>query len=251
MVRQFSALKQLNDTNFYKPLSASIYLQTAALIRHTVYNMLYQGFISKSQHRFLIPSTDPRPRHFCTLPKIHKPNDKWTISNILPSVRPIVSGCNNESAAVEQSIDFNLQPIATSIPSYIRGSSHFKSLLNDLHIDHSHILFTLDVKSLYSNISIQQDIASVKKLFLNTLAKVDLTNTYLSSLNALYFVITLNLIRTSFFKSKAPPWAKNTLPHLPTFSCTSGNNKLFLPPILLPSFGNGILMTFLAFFATL
>ena len=101
-----------------------------------------------------------------------------------------MSGCNCESTVVEQSIDFHLQPIATSTPSYIH-SPHFRSLLNDLHIDHSDILFTLDVESLYSNIPIQQGIASVKKLFSNTLAKVDLINTYLSSLK-------LTLIRNDF-----------------------------------------------------
>ena len=65
------ALRQLNDTNFYKPFSVPVYLQTAALIKHTVNNMLYQGFISKSQHQFLTP-VNPHPRHFYTLPKMHK-----------------------------------------------------------------------------------------------------------------------------------------------------------------------------------
>ena len=135
--------------------------------------------------------------------------------------------------------------IFNPILSYIRDSSHFKCLLNNLHIESSDILFTLDVESLYSIIPIQQDIASVKKPLLEHPCK-GRPDKYLSSLNSLCFVMTFNLARTSFFKSKALPWAKNTFPHLPIFSCTSGNNKLFLPPILLPSFGNGTLMTFLA-----
>ena len=188
---KFEALRQLNDTNFYKPLSAPIYLQTAALIKRTVKNMLYQGFISKSQHRFLTPPVNPRPRHFYTLPKIHKTNDKWTIPDILPPGRPIVSGCNSESAAVEHFIDFHLQPIATSIPSFIRDSSHFKSLLNDLHINDSDILFTLDVESLYSNIPIQQGLTSVKKALSEHPSK-DRPDNYLLTL------LEITLLRNDF-----------------------------------------------------
>ena len=74
-----------------------------------------------------------------------------------------MSGCNSESANVEHFIDYHLQPIATSIPSFIRDSLHFKSLLSDLDIRDSDILFSLDVQSLYTNIPIQQGIASVKQ----------------------------------------------------------------------------------------
>ena len=50
---QLEALRQLNDKEFYKPLSAPIYLQTAALIKRTVNNMRHQGFINKRQLHFL------------------------------------------------------------------------------------------------------------------------------------------------------------------------------------------------------
>ena len=160
---QLEALRQLNDREFYKPLSAPIYLQTAELIKRTVNNMRHQGFINKRQQHFLSPPSNPRPRHFYTLPKIHKSTDKWTVPGVIPPGRPIVSGCNSESANVEHFIDYHLQPIATSIPSFIRDSLHFKSLLSDLDIRDSHILFSLDVQSLYTNIPIQQGIASVKQ----------------------------------------------------------------------------------------
>ena len=160
---QLEALRQLNEREFYKPLSAPIYLQTTALIKRTVNNMRHQGFINKRQQHFLSPPSNPRPRHFYTLPKIHKSTDKWTVPGVIPPGRPIVSGCNSESANVEHFIDYHLQPIATSIPSFIRDSLHFKSLLSDLDIRDSDILFSLDVQSLYTNIPIQQGIASVKQ----------------------------------------------------------------------------------------
>ena len=125
--------------------------------------MQHQGFINKRQQHFLSPPSNPRPRHFYISPKIHKSTDKWTVPGVIPPGRPIVSGCNSESANVEHFIDYHLQPIATSIPSFIRDSLHFKSLLSDLDIRDSDILFSLDVGSLYTNIPIQQSIASVKQ----------------------------------------------------------------------------------------
>ena len=74
-----------------------------------------------------------------------------------------MSGCNSESANVEHFIDYHLQPIATSIPSFVRDSLYFKSLPSDLDIRDSDILFSLDVESLYTNTPIQQGIASVKQ----------------------------------------------------------------------------------------
>ena len=102
-----------------------------------------------------------------------------------------MSGCNSESAAVEHFIDFHLQPIATSIPSFIRDSFHFKSLLNDLHINDSDILFTLDVESLYSNIPIQQGLTSVKKALSEHPSKGRLDN-YLLTL------LEITLLRNDF-----------------------------------------------------
>ena len=122
---QLEALRQLNDREFYKPLSAPIYLQTAALIKRTVNNMRHQGFINKRQQHFLSPPSNPRPRHFYTLPKIHKSTDKWTVPGVIPPGRPIVSGCNSESANVEHFIDYHLQPIATSNSLFYPRQSTF------------------------------------------------------------------------------------------------------------------------------
>ena len=80
--------------------------------------MRHQGFINKCQQYFLSPPSNPHPRHFYILPKIHKSTDKWTVLGVIPPGRPIVSGCNSKSANVEHFIDYHLQPIGTSIPSF-------------------------------------------------------------------------------------------------------------------------------------
>ena len=54
---------------------------------------------------------------------------------------PLCQAATANPQNVEHFIDYHLQPIATSIPSFIRDSLHFKSLLSDLDIRDSDILF--------------------------------------------------------------------------------------------------------------
>ena len=91
----------------------------------------------------------------------------------------------------------------------------------------------------------------LKKLFPSILLKIDRTTIYLPFLKSLFFAMTFNLTTKLFFKSKALLWAKNTLPLLPTFSCTIGNIMRFQRPTLHPFFGNSTLTTFSAFGNTL
>ena len=58
---QLEALRQLNDREFYKPLSAPIYLQTAALIKRTVNNMQHQGFHQQTSTTLPITTKQPSP----------------------------------------------------------------------------------------------------------------------------------------------------------------------------------------------
>jgi len=161
------ALRQLHNSYFYKQLDTPIFHQTAKIIKRIINNLLYQGFITKSQHRFLLPPENPRPRHFYILPKIHKNTKDWTIPHLIPPGRPIVSGCNSESASSEQFIDFFLNPLASSNPSYLRDSIHLKALLSNIEIQDTDILFTLDVESLYTNIPIPDGIECIKQALTN------------------------------------------------------------------------------------
>ena len=157
------ALRQLTNPLFYKQIDTPIYPRTAAAIKKIIKSLSYQGFLSKAQVRFLLPPTNPRPRHFYLLPKIHKDPASWPFPHVSPPGRPIVSGCSSESAAAEAYIDSFLQPIAANSPSFIRDSSHFKARIADLSIKDSDIFFTLDVESLYTNIPIIEGIQCVKE----------------------------------------------------------------------------------------
>lgn len=161
------AFRQLNDTNAYKQIDTPIFAHTAKMIKRIVNNLHHQGYISKSQLRFLTPPLEPRQRHFYILPKIHKPSNTWTIPNLIPPGRPIVSGCNSESAAVEHFIDYHLQPIASSSPSFIRDTSHFKAIISNTCVNDSDFFVTLDVESLYTSIPINEGIECIRQSFNN------------------------------------------------------------------------------------
>ena len=59
--------------------------------------MNQQSLISDKQLEYLEPPANLRPRRFYTLPKIHKPQESWTVSSVIPPGRPIVSNCNSET----------------------------------------------------------------------------------------------------------------------------------------------------------
>lgn len=161
------ALRQLHDLNAYKQIKTPIFQQTSKMIKRIVDNLKYKGYISKSQHRYLKPPTQPRQRHFYILPKIHKPQNKWTIPYQIPAGRPIVSGCNSESASIEHFIDYFLQPIAAQSPSFIRDSSHFKAIISNTNINNTDLLVTFDVESLYTSIPISEGIDLIKQSLTN------------------------------------------------------------------------------------
>ena len=165
-------------TEWLKLLQFTFELLPSSNVQSTT--MIYQGFISKSQHRFLTSPANPRPRHFYTLAKIHKPYDKWTIPNIFPPDRPNVSDCNSESAAVDYFIDYRLQPTATSIPSIFVTVLTLKAFSTTW----TFITQTFSLP-LASNLCIPISLFNkaslpLKKIFPSTLPKTDLKITHLS-----------------------------------------------------------------------
>ena len=136
-----------------------------------------------------------------------------------------MSGCNSESANVEHFIDYHLQPIAISIPSFLRDSLHFKSLLSDLNIRDSDILFSLSMSNLFTPTYLfNKALPPSNKHSLNTLQqqRIDKTNLFLLYSNSRYSATISSLIIKHTYKPKAPQWAKNRL----TFSSIT----LFLLP---------------------
>jgi len=112
--------------------------------------MLSQGLISRSQYKFLLPSSHCKSRYFYLLPKIHKSRSSWP-HPFCPPGRPIVADVNTESSNLCAFIDSYLQPFANKHPSYIKDTFHFIRKIQNQPIHADYLLFTADVESLYTN----------------------------------------------------------------------------------------------------
>ena len=92
---------------------------------------------------------DHRIPQFYGMPKVHKIRKK----NQPAPYRPVVSQCGSLSASISTFIDFKLQPLTKTIPSYIKNSADLLNQLDSLDLLPSNAqLFTSDATSMYTNI---------------------------------------------------------------------------------------------------
>ena len=153
-------LRQLNDATFYQPLPAPLE-ETSDRISAILQDLLSQKYISRKEFLFLLPSSSPRPRRFSVLPKIHKPH----LPGQMPPGRPIISDVDTNSSAVARFIEFHLNPLARSLPSHLTDTFHFVAKLRNLSLEPHTVFCTLDVRSLYTSIPIEEGIRRVHRAF--------------------------------------------------------------------------------------
>lgn len=154
--------RQLSNDGFYLPTTDSLSDRTGMKLRQFLNYLHKRRFITLRELRGLLPPTQPRERSFYLLPKIHKPT--WPTS-LMPPGRPIVSDCDSISRKCASFVEFFLAPVARSLPSYVRDSLHVISIIKDLVLNDNAILFTLDVRSLYTNIPNIRGIEAVGRAF--------------------------------------------------------------------------------------
>lgn len=154
-------LRQLNDTRFYRRLP-ELLPDTSSRISTILGDLLQRRFISRSEFRFLMPPDIPNPRRFSVLPKIHKPHE----AGQMPPGRPIIADVRTNSSATAKLIEFFLNPLARKLPSYVRDSFHLVALLRSARLHPCSLLVTFDVRSLYTNVPVEEGIQRVRRAFL-------------------------------------------------------------------------------------
>ena len=82
-------------------------------------------------------------------------------------MRPIVSSINGVTVQASNFIDRLLQPFMKRIPSYCKNSLEIVNLIRETKIPYDSYLTTLDVESLYTNISFEMAISTFIGLFKN------------------------------------------------------------------------------------
>lgn len=160
------ALRQLNNTKYYKKLEGPIYPKNIPPLTDIVHSLHRQGYIDTRQREYLLPDENKcRGRIFYLLPKIHKNKSKWTLPERMPEGRPIVSDCDSESYALSEYVDSFLQPLATRHPAYLKDTYHFVSLVRDKRVHRNSLIVTMDVTGLYTNMNIDRMLSTVKAAF--------------------------------------------------------------------------------------
>ena len=79
-------------------------------------------------------------------------------------IRPIVSSCDSATENISQFIDYWLQPIMKSLPSYLKDTLQLINELKEISVESDIILVTVDVESLYTCIPHDKELQHVKKL---------------------------------------------------------------------------------------
>ncbi|MGL5596520.1 MAG: hypothetical protein ACRDDA_00030, partial [Aeromonas sp.] len=159
------AMRQLQDTQYYKKLQKLIYTDSIKIIGDLVDQLVAQGYLNRKQGDYVKGNGTPRPRRFYILPKIHKSRTSWPFEDMPPG-RPIVSDCGSESYGIAEYIDHYLNPLARKHSSYIRDTWDFLDKTRELVMDKKMKFFTLDVTSLYTNIETQKGLRAVRDCFI-------------------------------------------------------------------------------------
>ncbi|XP_038579870.1 uncharacterized protein LOC119906607, partial [Micropterus salmoides] len=157
--------RQLHDTTYYSKLKKPIYKDTTPLTDKIIQSLQDKKFINHKQTLYLKGDSEPRPRLFYMLPKIHKDPAKWSKPHEIPPGRPIVSDCSSETYYTAEFIDHFLNPLSIRHASYIKDTYDFVNRIKQINIPLNAFLFTMDIDSLYTNIVIPEGIQAVKNIF--------------------------------------------------------------------------------------
>jgi len=138
------AQRQFSDASSYLPLASPALPEHQKLITSTIGKIIKDKSLPPSAKLLFQPF--PRQSVFYLLPKIHKLNNPG---------RPIVSACSSPTERISEYLDFILQPIVQSLPSYNKDTNHALNLLDKVNTSPTFypcLLFTLDVVALYTSI---------------------------------------------------------------------------------------------------
>lgn len=160
-------LRQLSDHTYYRTVSYSEVVADYDELHRIILDMLHLNLISLDTFEYILPPDDPKFRCFYGLPKIHKPLDKW-ISNVrpfMPKIRPIISGTNSDTWCLSQFLNTFLISHSQSHPSYLKDTGDFLQTISDLVVPQDSFLVSLDIESLYTNLSHDECLEALHDIF--------------------------------------------------------------------------------------
>ena len=207
------ANRQLNDASFYQPIQTPLTAYNYDCVDVILRRMLSMGQINIKQYNFLLrPPHTVKQRRFYILPKIHKPIEKW-LDNNTPPGRPIVSDVGSETYHTASLISEVLSPFPSTLPSYIKNTSHFVTMISGLAYNPTHLLVTADIESLYTNMDNNRCIEVVNQ-FLATKYDNSLTNNIIDLLKINLFGNDFVFNNQLYLQTSGVAMGKAFAPHL-------------------------------------
>ena len=205
-------LRQLNDTSTYRPISPShIHFPKIWAQLRSILNDNKQLYLTNSKGEIVYTKDNTRKKlteiaeymlqlqnfpdklrlgHFYLLMKVHK-------SPIVG--RPIVSSIDTITYYTSKYIDFTLQPLLRTIPSYIQSSEHILTILERATFPSDCIILCADVNSLYPSIPIKEGLEYFQKSLERNIINVPRKD--LSSINIKLIVKLMEwVLNNNYFK---------------------------------------------------
>ncbi|XP_065652814.1 uncharacterized protein LOC136080132 [Hydra vulgaris] len=160
----------LEDKSTYEDLKEDPTSCITNKVLREIEDMRRSMIITKRISEFIYPGTQIRTPLFYGLSKIHKKG--------IP-LRPIVSGCEGPTNNVSEYVVKYLRPMAESLPSYFKDSTHLLETLSLTPIPPGeYMLVTADVVSLYTNIPHNDGILAVERFIRNQWKSLKLPQYY-------------------------------------------------------------------------
>ena len=121
------------------------------MVRSLIVQMKQKHLITAKQAIYLYGPDLPRARLFYLLPKIHKAPENWTIPFLVPPGHPIVSDCGSESYRLAEFIDYFINPLSHTHPSYVKDTYTFVNKLKHLTVPENTFIFSIDKSEMEFN----------------------------------------------------------------------------------------------------
>ncbi|XP_044760307.1 uncharacterized protein LOC123317762 [Coccinella septempunctata] len=143
----------LDDKTTYKGMKRDMTVTMEKKNNKIVKDWLQEKYITAQEAKTMIVHNSKISKMY-GLPKVHKEN--------IP-LRPIVSFIQSPLYKLSKYMANILSKVTNTNPYYIKNSFHLKESLKNIKIQNDHRLYSLDVKSLYTNIPIDLTKQAIEK----------------------------------------------------------------------------------------
>ena len=151
------ANRQLSVESTYKKLDSNPTIEYNLEVETQLETMVKNGDITEKVEKVL-STNKPKTPNIYFLPKIHK-------QTLPPPGRPIVSANSCPTEKISAFVDHFLNPLVKESKSYIKDTTDFINKIENLSISAgSHIMGTLDVTALYTNIPNKEGIECIEEI---------------------------------------------------------------------------------------